>query len=165
MFSQNISLRDVAPDDLPIFFEQQQDPEANWMAAFTAKDPTDHAAFAAHWAKILGDPTTLNKTICSDNQVVGHIAKFEMFGETEVSYWIGKDWWGRGIATQALTLFLQIVTERPLHARAVKDNLGSIRVLEKCGFAKIGEDRGFAEARGMEVEEYILMLSTSSTGA
>jgi RimJ/RimL family protein N-acetyltransferase len=151
-------LRDIVDDDLPIFFEQQLDPTANYMAAFTAKDPTDRAAFDAHWHRIRIDAGTLNKTIVVDGQVVGHIASFEQFGEREVSYWIGREYWGRGFATRGLLAFLRHETTRPLHARAVKDNLASLAVLQKCGFAIVGEDRGFANARGAEVEEYILRL-------
>lgn len=155
---EEISLRDVQESDLAVFFEHQLDPEANHMAAFTAKDPSDKGAFIAHWARILNDETTTNKMILLGREVVGHIASFEQFGEREASYWIGRQYWGRGLATQALTLFLADFTEHPLHARAVKDNIASIRVLEKCGFTICGEDKGFANARGEEVEEFILKL-------
>jgi RimJ/RimL family protein N-acetyltransferase len=81
-----------------------------------------------------------------------------MFGELEVGYWIDKPQWGKGIATQALRAFLPYVAERPLYARVVKDNIGSIRVLQKCGFTISGEDKGFANARAAEVEEFIFKL-------
>ena len=151
-------LRDVVADDLVRFYEHQLDPEANYMAAFTAKNPSDKEAFLLKWDKILGDNKTINQTILLDNTVVGHIAQFEQFGHPEVTYWIEKSHWGKGIATAALEIFLRIVTLRPLYARAVKDNIGSLRVLEKCGFVITGEDKGFANARQQEVEEYILML-------
>ena len=155
----NIVLRDIEESDLALFFEFQLEKEANQMAAFTAKDPTDKAAFMAHWQKILSDDSTINRTIVVDGQVVGSVGSFVQFGEREVTYWIDKAYWGKGIATKALTALLGIVTERPLYARAVKDNMGSIRVLQKCGFVISGEDKGFANARGTEVEEYILTLS------
>ena len=151
-------LREVSPDDLPIFFEQQRDPEAIAMAAFTAADPSDRAAFDAHWARILADPATINRTIVCDGEVVGHVASFEQEGQREVTYWLGRRHWGRGLATRALAALLELVPERPLYARAVKDNRGSLRVLEKCGFAIAGEDRGYANGRGAEVEEWILVL-------
>jgi RimJ/RimL family protein N-acetyltransferase len=153
-----ITLRDVIDSDLEIFFENEQDPTANHMAAFTRKDPSDRAAFDAHRAKINADPTVLNKTIMVDGQVVGSVAKFEMYGDTEVTYWISKDYWGKGIVTQALAQFLNIVTVRPIFGRAAKDNLGSIRVLEKCGFKITGHDKGFANARGEEIEEVVMTL-------
>jgi RimJ/RimL family protein N-acetyltransferase len=155
---KEVTLRPVEGDDLAIFFEQQLDPVANYMAAFTSEDPADREAFDAHWAKILGDDRTFNRTILLGRQVAGHIASFERFGQPEIGYWLGKAFWGKGIATQALALFLGEVTGRPLYARAVKDNLASIRVLEKCGFKVVGEDSGYAHARGGDVEEYILKL-------
>lgn len=158
MTTGQVELRDVQDSDLPIFFEQQLDPEANWMAAFTAKDPSDRAAFMAHWQKIRQDTSTINKTILLDGQVVGNISSFELFGQPSVGYWIGKPFWGRGVATSALARFLEHVQTRPLYARVAKDNVASIRVLQKCGFVVCGEDRGFANARGTEVEELILEL-------
>ncbi len=156
--THNVFLRNVTDSDLPIFFEQQLDKDANFMAAFTAKDPTDRAAFMAHWAKILADPGITIRTILVEGQVAGHVLVHGWFGEPEVSYWIGKAFWGKGVASQALAQFLDIVTARPLYARVAKDNLASLRVLEKCGFMISGEDKGFANARGMEVEEFILNL-------
>jgi RimJ/RimL family protein N-acetyltransferase len=154
-------LRAVEDDDLPVFFAQQLDPEANHMAAFTTKDPGDRVAFDAHWRRIRGDANIINKTILVDGEVAGYLATFEQFGEREVSYWLGRQYWGKGIATRALAAFLAELPMRPLYARAVKDNIASIRVLQKCGFVITGEDKGFANARGEEVEEYILRLGTS----
>jgi RimJ/RimL family protein N-acetyltransferase len=141
----DVRLRDVVSDDLSIFFAQQLDPTANHMAAFTAKDPTDREAFMAHWAKILGDGGIIIRTILFEGQVVGYVLTHGWFGEPEVTYWLGKEYWGRGLATQALTAFLRVQTIRPLLARAAKDNLASIRVLQKCGFVLTGETTGFAD--------------------
>ena len=152
----DVLLRNVTADDLPIFFEQQRDADANYMAAFTAKDPSDRDAFMAHWTRILGDTATINQTILFDGQVAGSVSCFEESGRREVSYWLGKHYWGKGIATSALSAFLSHVKERPLYARAAKDNIASLRVLGKCGFTVIGEDKGFANARGKEVEEFLL---------
>lgn len=154
----DIHLRDVTETDLSIFFQQQLDPQANFMAAFTVKDPTDREAFNAKWAKILADETIIIKTILYAGLVSGHIVSHAWFGDPEISYWIGKAYWGKGIATAALGLFLHVVQIRPLYARAVKDNVASIRVLEKCGFVICGEDKGFANARGEEVEEVVLRI-------
>jgi len=158
-FANAVILREVEEGDLPIFFEQQLDPEANHMAAFTVKDPTDQQAFLARWNRILVNETVIVKTVLFEGAVAGSVLIFEQFGEIEVSYWIGKEYWGKGIATQALFQFLETVKLRPLYARAVKDNFASLRVLEKCGFKKIGEDKGYANARGKEVDEFILRLS------
>jgi RimJ/RimL family protein N-acetyltransferase len=155
-----VLLRDVLEEDLPTFFAQQLDPDANTMAAFTAKNPSDKAAFSTHWAKILADESITIKTILYRADIAGHIACHAWFGDPEVTYWIGKEYWGLGIATASLSQFLATLKARPLYARAAKDNIASIRVLEKCGFAVSGHDRGFATARGEEIDELILKLES-----
>jgi len=156
---QDLLLRDVVEDDLSLFFEFQLDPGANYVAAFIARDPTDREAFTAHWNKIMAEPTNIIRTIVFDGQVVGSVSSYEVSGKPEVTYWIGRAHWGKGIATRALTAFLaQVNTTRPIYARVARDNLGSRRVLEKCGFQVIGEDRGFAKARGEVIEELLLEL-------
>ncbi|MBZ0282437.1 MAG: GNAT family N-acetyltransferase [Anaerolineae bacterium] len=158
---QSIQLRDILESDVPIFFVLQQDQQAIHMAAFTAEDPSDKSAFDAHWKRILTDQSVITKTIVVGGEVVGHVAKYEMDGNPEVTYWIDSPHWGKGIATQALAQLLTMVTARPIYARAVKDNLGPIRVLEKNGFAIVGEDKGFADGRHEVVEEYILKLDSA----
>lgn len=154
----NLELRDVIESDLAIFFEQQLDEEANYMAAFTVDDPTDRKAFDAHWGRIMANDAITKQTIVFEGKVVGNISFFEMFEKPSIGYWLGKDYWGKGIATKAVSLFLEKITTRPLYARVAKDNIGSRRVLEKSGFKIIGNDKGFAHARGEETEEYILEL-------
>jgi len=155
----SIVLREVLMSDLPIFFDQQLDPEANWMAAFTRKDSADRDTFMAHWTTILEDEANTIRTILFNGSVAGSISSYVDEDEhLEVTYWIGKPYWGKGIATDALSAFLEHSKVRPLYARAAKDNIGSLRVLEKCGFTRIGEDKGFANARGEEVEEFLLRL-------
>jgi RimJ/RimL family protein N-acetyltransferase len=153
-----VLLRDVTLADLPTFFEHQLDPTSNYMAAFTAKDPDDRQAFDLHWAKILADDSIIKKTILYNDLVAGHILSFEQFGKPSVSYWVGRAYWGKDIATHALSTFLKELKTRPLYARAAKDNIASLRVLEKCGFMISGEDRGYSNARGEQVEEFILKL-------
>jgi RimJ/RimL family protein N-acetyltransferase len=134
-----VELREVVAADLPTLYAQQQDPEANAMAAFPARD---HDAFIAHWIKILADDTFIKRTITLDGAVAGNIVSFEHEGKVEVGYWIGREYWGRGIATEALRRFLTIVTIRPLYAGVVKHNVGSLRVLEKCGFEVVDDSAG-----------------------
>ncbi len=154
-----ITLREVAPDDLPTFYAQQLDPDANYRAAFIRRDPGDRAAFDAHWAKLLADKTTVLWTIVlPDGQIAGYLVSFMMDDEREVGYWLGRDFWGRGIATEALRQIIALLPERPLHARAAKDNIASIRVLRKCGFEITGEDVDYAAGRGLETEELLLLL-------
>ncbi|HEX3052640.1 MAG TPA: GNAT family N-acetyltransferase [Aggregatilineaceae bacterium] len=141
-----IQLREVIDADLPIFYAHQNDPDANRMAAFPARD---WESFMAHWARIRADERIILRTVLFEGEVVGNVVSFEQSGQREVGYWIGREWWGRGIATQALTAFLDVVGTRPLLAYVVKHNSGSIRVLEKCGFVRVGEDG----------EELILKLS------
>jgi len=132
-----VILRDVRKDDLPIFYAHQADPEANQMAAFPARE---WDAFMAHWAKIMTNPNIDKKTILFEGQVAGNVVSFEISGEREVGYWIGKTYWGKGIATRALNQFLKIVKVRPLYAHVVKHNVASRRVLEKCGFSFICQE-------------------------
>jgi RimJ/RimL family protein N-acetyltransferase len=141
--------------DLPVFFEQQLEPEANRMAAFP---PRDHDAFLAHWAKILGDRSVTIRTILFREAVAGNIGSWEQDGRRLVGYWIGKEFWGRGIATKALLDFLVLFKPRPLHAHVAKQNRASIRVLEKGGFTISGEDNAAPPTGGEEVEEFIMTL-------
>lgn len=151
----NITLRDVIESDLPILFEQQLDPEATVMAAFPSRD---HDAFMAHWKKIMAYENNLIKTISYAGEVAGYILSWEMEGEREVGYWLGKEYWGKGIATQALAEYVSIVKTRPLMSHVARHNIGSRRVLEKCGFKVIGEDK-YTNPAGVEVEEFVLKLA------
>jgi RimJ/RimL family protein N-acetyltransferase len=158
--ADDVRLREVQDDDLPILFEHQLDPDANRMAAFTVADPSDHAAFVARWQRIRANESGATRTIVAGGTVAGSILVWrdpELPGP-EVSYWLGKEHWGRGIATAALAEFLTVVTERPLYGRCVADNLGSRRVLEKCGFELLSEETAFATGRGEEVVELIFEL-------
>lgn len=132
-----ITLRPVIESDLPIFFEQQNDPVANEMAAFAARD---REPFMAHWEKILVNPSNIIRTILQNGEVAGNISSFDMDGKREVGYWLGRDFWGKGIASQALAQFLKLEPTRPLYGYAAKHNIGSQRVLEKCGFEPAGEE-------------------------
>lgn len=153
-----VTLRDVVDSDLDAFFDHQQDPDALHMAAFTKEDPSDRAAFDAHWAKIRADDTIIIRTILVDGHLVGHVAKFEREGTPEVTYWIDKPHWGKGIATAALAQLLAEVAVRPIYGAAAKDNAASLRVLEKCGFTLDRHEKGFAHARGREIDEAIMKL-------
>jgi RimJ/RimL family protein N-acetyltransferase len=157
---ENVTIREVGSSDLGIFYEHQLDPEANRMAAFVGKEPRDKVAFDAHWKKILHASQNTNRTIVADGQVAGHIACFPRGENLEVTYWLGREFWGRGVATQALRRMLRLVADRPISARVATDNLGSIRVLQKCGFKIVGKDKGFAPGRGEDTEEYILRLDS-----
>ena len=131
MNTSEVSLREVRVSDLPILFEHQADPEATRMAAFPSRD---RDAFMAHWAKIMANPAGSLRTVLCGGSVVGNIVAWTDGADRLVGYWIGREFWGRGIATAALAQFLDYEAIRPLTAHVVKHNAASIRVLEKAGF-------------------------------
>ena len=147
----SVLLRDVEASDLPAFFAHQLDPEANSMAGFPARDGD---AFMAHWNRILEDESVFKKAILFEGEVAGNIVSFVHAGEREVGYWIGRGFWGRGVATRALAEFLELEVRRPLYANVARHNVASIRVLENCGFRISGE----------EPEDLILELVADETG-
>ncbi len=153
-----IALRELEDADLDALFDQMRDPESVHMAAFTARDPNDRAAFDAHIARIRSAPDTTVLAITRDGHFVGTIGSFTIEGDREITYWIDRSAWGQGIATQALTLFLQSEQTRPLHAQAATDNIGSLRVLQKAGFRPTGTEVAYANARSTEIEETLLHL-------
>lgn len=141
-------LRDVRANDLDAFFEHQREPEATAMAIFPARD---REAFDAHWRRILADDTLIKKTIVHGDQVAGNVLSWQQDGQQLVGYWVGRAFWGRGLATRALQELVTELTTRPLHAWVATSNVGSIRVLEKCGFVQVG-------SRTTDVEELLFEL-------
>ncbi|MEV6958360.1 GNAT family N-acetyltransferase [Streptomyces sp. NPDC051207] len=154
----DIALRAVHDSDLPVFYRQLNDPESLRMAAFTPEDPADRDVFEAHWKRLRASDRVLVRTVLADGDVVGNAAVYGEPGEREVTYWIDRAYWGRGIATAALRALLAEVPERPLYARTAADNAGSLRVLEKCGFRHSALTTGYAPARGGEIDEVVLLL-------
>ncbi len=150
-----IRLRDVTEGDLPVFFEHQRDPVAVESAAFP---PRDREAFMAHWSKILGDGAVVKRTVLVDGRVAGNVVSWEQDGEREIGYWIGREHWGRGVATEAVSEFLRQVTTRPLFAHVAERNVASVRVLEKCGFTLVGKHEEAPATGGAAVRYLILKL-------
>ena len=159
-----VRIRDVEAGDLEAFFEHQRDPEAVRMAAFPARE---RDAFMAHWARIRADESLVTQTIEADGHVVGNVVSWEeQSGRHAVGYWIDRRDWGRGIATAALRLLLAKVTARPLCAHVAVANVGSIRVLEKCGFTGLPPDDPEARTIGDDgVEEILLVLGSDDAGS
>ena len=155
--TNEVSLRQIHENDLPVFFEQQLDPDARRMAAFPARL---HDEFMAHWKKVMAEGAAIVRTIIFQGNVAGNIVSWEVHGERRLGYWLGKEYWGKGIASAALAQFLEQVRARPVHARVAKHNTASIRVLQKCGFAICGEDK-FAGCGGEQGEEFILILEAN----
>lgn len=154
-----LKLRRTEIADLNYFFQFQLDKKAGYLAAFIPEDPSDKSAYLIKHTKLLSDPSVNSQTILVDNIIAGSIAKFVMEGEAEITYWIDRNFWGQGIATRALKHFLTVETVRPIFGRVAFDNFGSQKVLEKCGFVKTGTEKGFANARQTEIEEFIYKLS------
>lgn len=154
----DLVLRPPTDQDLEHFFRFQLVPEANQMAAFTVADPSDREGYIGGWQKKLQSPTVTLMTVVWSDQVVGSVGSFEMFGQREVTYWLGQEYWGRGLATRALAAFLQHDCTRPLQAHVAKHNLGSVRVLEKCGFQRVGAETGFSQYLQKDVEEWVYRL-------
>ena len=153
-----VALRDIEETDMDALFDQMRDPESVRMAAFTARDPDDRAAFDAHQRKMRDTPEILRRAVTLDGEFVGVVGSFYMEGDREVMYWIDRRYWGRGIASRALGLLLELDKTRPIYGHVASDNLGSLHVLTKAGFMPIGTARGFAQARGEEIEETVLRL-------
>ena len=136
--------------------------EARGEWALAKVNTEEHLELAAEY----GIQSIPNVKLFVDGQVVAEPEETKVEGVApstrpegrEVGYWIGQEFWGKGIATQALRLFLEKVALRPMYARAAKDNLASIRVLQKCGFTICGESKGYANARGCEIEEVLFIL-------
>lgn len=126
-----VELRETIEADLQTLYEHQADPEGSAMAAFPSRDLP---AFLAHQAKIQADPAVIARTIVADGQIVGSIGSWDAEGERDVGYWIGRRHWGKGYATAGLRAFLEVERSRPLVAHVAEHNVGSRRVLEKCGF-------------------------------
>jgi RimJ/RimL family protein N-acetyltransferase len=148
----HVTLRGITAADLPALFENSCDPEAIAMAGFPAREL---AEFLAHRARIEADPGVHNRAIVVDGDLAGDIGSWRQDDGRRLCYWLARRYWGRGIATAALTAFLTEVTERPIHADVLRTNVASIRVLEKCGFRLLAE-----EARGPDPdpEEHTLRL-------
>jgi RimJ/RimL family protein N-acetyltransferase len=148
-------LRDVVEADLDAFFEQQRDPEAVQMALFPARE---REAFYAHWRRLLADDSLVKQTIVHDARVAGNICSWEADGRRLVGYWLGREFWGQGLATKALGELTEQLSARPIHAWVAKSNAGSIRVLEKCGFVRVGSHVEHDERLGRSVEELLYEL-------
>ena len=156
-----VTLREVLDGDLPVFFADQSDPAAQTMAAFQGRE---YGPFMEHWRdNILGDDTVEKRTILFNGRVAGNIVSWLEGGNRQVGYWIGREFWGQGVATRSLNQFLQLIDSRPLYAHVAKHNVGSIRVLEKCGFRLDGEAEVPSRRSGETVTECSYVLDSVTT--
>lgn len=155
MSENNVRLRKIQDGDLEILYEFQRDPETVRMSAFPARE---WDAYMAHWTKVRANPENMLYAITADGEVVGSIMSWKQEGQREVGYGIGRAYWGRGFATEALRLFLPLISERPLFGYTAEHNIGSMRVLEKCGFVRVGETKGVLSLDGELVTEVFFRL-------
>lgn len=153
-----MQLREVRSADLDRFFEHQQDPEANLMAAFAPRSPQDRGVFDYHWSRLLNDEDTQVWTIEEDGRVAGALIVSGLGSVPELSFWTAREFWGQGITTSAVDAFLAAFTDRPIRAHVPADNVGSQKILTRRGFAVVGEDKTFSNARSEVVTELIMQL-------
>ena len=159
-----VELRDLRDDDLDAVFEMMRDAEAVRLAAFTAADPDDRDAFDAWIARNRALEGALQFVVTERGGFAGTAATFTIGTDREVTYWIARHAWGRGVATEALQLLLSREQVRPLRARVAAHNGASRAVLEKCGFTEVSRDSGFAPGVGRIVEEIVYVLPPTQDG-
>ncbi|HYI23368.1 MAG TPA: GNAT family N-acetyltransferase [Candidatus Limnocylindrales bacterium] len=147
-----IELRPVEVSDLESFYEFQSDPEAVAMAVFGSRDRASH--FEVWTTKIMVNPDGLARTVLVDGVVAGNMLSWSSDGVRYVGYWIGREFWGRGVATEALGLFVREIPERPIYGLVVISNVGSQRVLEKNAFVRL-EQRPSPDD---DIEEFVYRL-------
>ncbi|MDO0912123.1 GNAT family N-acetyltransferase [Streptomyces sp. DT2A-34] len=132
----DVRLRDVRDADLEAFLAYEHDPEAVRRSRFT---PRPRDAFLKHWRKsVLGDKTCLVQTVTVGDDVAGSVVSWWDGDRRFLGYWLGRPYWGRGIGTKALALFLGIERTRPLYADPFHGNTASVRLLERHGFQRAG---------------------------
>ena len=154
--NEPVTLREVEEADLPVFFAHQQDPVACEMAAFP---PRDRDAFMIHWKRILADESPITRTILLGDRVAGNLVCYEQEGRRLIGYWLGREFWGKGVASRSLSAFVSMISGRPLYAYVATGNVASIRVLENCGFEVYGDDSSAAATGGEVVDEFIYRLN------
>ncbi len=160
----HIELRDLEDDDLDAIFEMMRDREAVAMAAFTADDPDDRDAFDAWIDRQRVNPDVSYLVVTERGGFAGAIAVFTIDEDREVSYWIARHAWGRGVATEALRLLVSREAIRPLYARVAAHNTRSIAVLEHQGFTEVSRGISFAPGVGREIEEIVYTLLPAVDG-
>jgi [ribosomal protein S5]-alanine N-acetyltransferase len=154
----HLTIRPATIADLDTLFHFQTNEEARQMAAFTPENWNDKDAYTAKWTKLINEGKVYVYCIIVDGQIAGTVGAWQRENEWQITYWIDRAQWGKGVATEAVRQFLQVFTTRPIYGSAAFDNHGSLKVLEKCGFKPHATDKGHANARGREIEEVIYKL-------
>ncbi|HRD45398.1 MAG TPA: GNAT family N-acetyltransferase [Caulobacter sp.] len=144
--TRRLTLRSPAPADAPRLATLMNDVD---IARMTSRVPHPYALSDAE--RFVGlaqgeDPRTDRSFLIEleDEGVIGGIGfNAAPNGRTEVGYWLGRDWWGRGLATEALQGALAWAgrdwRKRFIVAGHFADNPASGQVLVKAGFLYTGE--------------------------
>ncbi len=94
---------------------------------------------------------------------IGFTVKDDIYRyNAEIGYWIGEDYWGRGITSEILPVMTRYIFERfqvnRLFACVLQGNVPSMRVLEKAGFRAESIHRKAAVKNNQHLDEYIYAL-------
>ncbi len=160
-----VTLRALADADLDALFVWESDPRAVEMAAFTRADPSDRAAFDAHYERVRANPSNTLLAIDDNGEFVGTVASFTVDGRREVSYWIASSRWGEGLASRALQELLAIERTRPIYGRVAHHNAASAKVLARAGFVEVRSETAFAAGVGAEIVEHVYRLDQDAATA
>ena len=153
MKTKRLHLRPLEDRDAPRIAELAGD----WaVASMTARIPYPYdATLSQQWISGL-DPGEFVRGIELQGELIGAVGYFpHEDGATEIGYWIGRPWWGRGFATEAASLLVRYCFSNEGKTRLVCchfiDNQASQRVIKKLGFRSTGTCRAYCEARQSEV--------------
>jgi RimJ/RimL family protein N-acetyltransferase len=154
----HIELRDLDDDDLDAVYDMLRDPDAVAMAAFTRADASDRAAFD-EWIAVRRRSSEVSLHVVTERGgFAGIVAAFTVDGDREVTAWLARHAWGRGVATEALRLLLSHEPTRPLFARVAAHNAAGVGVLEKNGFTEVSRSLQDASGLGRQAEEIVYAL-------
>ena len=134
---ESIRLRDVTVDDLDTIFDFEQDEEVVRRINIPTRS---RERFTKHWHGILADDECMAKAVEVDGELAGNVVSWTQDGDRMTGYVFGRRFWGRGVGTAAMRLYLDVESVRPLYADPSSGNPASIRLLEKCGFQRIGTE-------------------------
>lgn len=151
-FAQEISLRPYRLDDADRLAVLLNDPD---VTAMTSSIPYPYARADAE-AFLSGvrneQGREVSRAVVAAGDLVGGIGLgVRANGVEELGYWIGKPHWGKGIASEAVRLFLLELStlgiDGPIDAQTMASNEASQRVLIKNGFTYVGDGRCVTPAR------------------
>jgi RimJ/RimL family protein N-acetyltransferase len=145
--TQRLVLKPATDEDKHAIAERLDDLDvARWLSnvphPYTLSDAEEWIGIVAESAR--GEVPGFKLSIFMDDTLIGGVGLNHREGNVyELGYWLGKAFWGRGIATEAATGLLQhaeqALPDAQFVAHCMKGNLASSRVLEKLGFQIMGE--------------------------